>query len=80
MNNSTVPQTHELSDIKRQKSKLFNPVSTMQRMNRKLAELISLDPSDDMYNYLVNVYLQMLDLYHKDGRAGSLLPQKAVNQ
>ena len=81
MNTTTLPQKHVLSEIKRQRTKLFNPVSTMQRMNRKLAELITLDPSDGMYNYLLGVYLQTLDLYHVDGRSGSLLPQaKAVKQ
>lgn len=67
---------HSLSEIKPQKTKLFNPVSTRQRLNRALAEIVTWNGSDDyMYNYLVNRYLQSLDLYHVNGRAGSLLPQ-----
>ncbi len=67
---------HSLSEIKPQKTKLFNPVSTRQRLNRALAEIVTWNGSDDyMYNDLVNRYLQSLDLYHVNGRAGSLLPQ-----
>jgi hypothetical protein len=66
---------HTLDEIKRFKTKTYNPVSAMQRLNRALAELISLDPSDNMYSYLANCYNQKLDLYHINGRAGSLLPQ-----
>lgn len=67
---------HSLSEIKPQKTKLFNPVSTMQRLNRQLAEAIGYD-GDDAYmaTYLVNLYLQTLDLYHINGRGGSLIPQ-----
>jgi glutathione S-transferase len=68
---------HSLSEIKPQKTKLFNPVSTMQRLNRALAEAIGYDGDDAcMANYLVNYYLQSLDLYHVNGRAGSLLPKE----
>jgi hypothetical protein len=66
---------HSLSEIKRHKQKSFCPVTQMQRLNRALAELISLDPSDDMYSYLVDRYLKSLDLFHVNGRSGSLLPQ-----
>lgn len=67
---------HSLSEIKPQKTKLFNPVSTMQRLNRALAEAIGYD-GDDAYmaNYLVDLYHRSLDLYHVNGRGGSLLPQ-----
>lgn len=68
---------HTLSEIKPQKTKLFNPVSTMQRLNRQLAEAIDYN-GDDAYmaNYLVDLYLRSLDLYHVSGRAGSLLPKE----
>lgn len=67
---------HSLDEIKPQKTKLFNPVSTRQRLNRALAEIVTWNGNDTyMYNYLVNRYLQTLDLYHVNGRAGSLLPQ-----
>lgn len=82
MNISTVTQKHQLSDIKLQKSRLFNPVSTMQRLNRDLAEILNFDGEDQgLCDYLVDRYLQTLDIYHKNGRSGSLLPQaKAVQQ
>ncbi len=67
---------HSLNEIKPQKTKLFNPVSTMQRLNRQLAEAIGYDGDDAcMATYLVNLYHRSLDLYHVNGRAGSLLPQ-----
>lgn len=67
---------HSLAEIKPQKTKLFNPVSTRQRINRALAEATEYD-GDDAYmaDYLVNYYLRSLDLYHVNGRAGSLLPK-----
>lgn len=67
---------HSLDEIKPQKTKLFNPVSTRQRLNRALAEIVAWNGDDAcMYNYLVDLYLKSLDLYHVNGRAGSLLPQ-----
>ncbi len=67
---------HSLNEIKPQKTKLFNPVSTMQRLNRQLAEAISYNDGDAcMADYLVNLYHRSLDLYHVNGRAGSLLSQ-----
>lgn len=67
---------HSLDEIKPQKTKLFNPVSTMQRLNRQLAEAIGYTDGDAyMANYLVDLYHRSLDLYHVNGRAGSLLPQ-----
>jgi len=67
---------HSLDEIKPQKTKLFNPVSTRQRLNRALAEIMTWNGDDAyMYNYLVSRYLQTLDLHHINGRAGSLLPQ-----
>jgi hypothetical protein len=67
---------HSLTEIKRFKTKTYNPVSTMQRINRDLAEIVNFDGDDrGLYNYLVNRYLQTLDLYHVNGRAGSLLPK-----
>ena len=71
---------HSFDEIKRHPQKNFCPVTQMQKLNRALAELISLDPSDDMYSYLVDRYLQSLDLFHVNGRAGSLLPQAALPQ
>ena len=68
---------HSLDEIKRHPQKSFCPVTQRQKLNRALAEIISLDPSDDMYTYLINRYNQSLDLYHINGRAGSLLPQAA---
>jgi hypothetical protein len=68
---------HSLDEIKRFKTKTYNPVSTMQRINRALAEIVNFDGDDSyMYDYLVNRYLQSLDLYHINGRAGSLLPKE----
>jgi hypothetical protein len=66
---------HSFSEIKRFKTKTYCPVTQWQKLNRKLAELLTLAPNDLMYDYLVDRYLQDLDLFHKDGRAGSLLPQ-----
>jgi hypothetical protein len=66
---------HSFSEIKRHKQKTYCPVTQMQRLNRALAELLTLAPNDLMYDYLVNRYLQSLDLYHVNGRSGSLLPQ-----
>lgn len=67
---------HSLDEIKRFKTKTYNPVSTMQRINRDLAEIVNFDGDDcGLYDYLVNRYLQTLDLYHVNGRAGSLLPK-----
>ncbi len=72
----TTPKQHQLSDIKPQKTSLFNPVSTMQRLNRALTEILTFDGDDAGFlDYLVNRYLQTLDIYHINGRAGSLLPQ-----
>lgn len=68
---------HSLDEIKRFKTKTYNPVSTMQRINRDLAEIVNFDGDDrGLYDYLVNRYLQTLDLYHINGRAGSLLPKE----
>lgn len=67
---------HTFDEIKQQRSKLFNPVSTMQRINRDLAEIVNFNDTDmGLRDYLVNRYLQSLDLYHVNGRSGSLLPQ-----
>ena len=72
---------HTLSEIKPQKTKLFNPVSTMQRINRALAEAINYNDGDAyMADYLVNLYHRSLDLYHINGRAGSLLCQAEAVQ
>ena len=72
---------HSLDEIKPQKTKLFNPVSTMQRLNRQLAEAIGYDSGDAyMANYLVDLYHRSLDLYHVNGRAGSLLPKEDDTQ
>jgi hypothetical protein len=66
---------HSFDEIKRFKTKTYCPVTQWQKINRKLAELLTLAPSDSMYDYLRNCYLQSLDLYHVNGRSGSLLPQ-----
>ncbi len=72
---------HSLDEIKRFKTKTYNPVSTMQRINRDLAEIVNFDGTDrGLYDYLVNRYLQTLDLYHVNGRAGSLLPKEDETQ
>lgn len=72
---------HSLSEIKPQKTKLFNPVSTMQRLNRQLAEAIGYTDGDAcMADYLVDLYHRSLDLYHVNGRAGSLLPKEDDTQ
>ena len=69
-------QQHELSEIKRYPQKTYCPVTQRLNLNRALAEILSWTGTDQyMYNYLVNRYLQSLDLYHINGRAGSLLPQ-----
>lgn len=65
---------HSLNEIKRYPQRTYCPVTRRQNLNRALAEIISMDPADDLYDYLVNRYLQSLDLYHVNGRAGSLLP------
>lgn len=68
---------HSLDEIKRFKTKTYNPVSTMQRINRALAEIVNFDGDDRyMYDYLVDRYLKSLDLYHINGRSGSLLPKE----
>lgn len=70
---------HTFGEIKQQRSKLFNLVSTMQRINRDLAEIINFDDPDmGMREYLVDRYLKTLDIYHVNGRAGSLLDQANV--
>lgn len=67
---------HTLAEIKRQPQKTFCPVTTRLRLNRALAEIISFNGDDTyFYNYLVESYLKALDLYHVNGRSGSLLPQ-----
>ena len=69
-------QQHELSEIKRYPQKTYCPVTQRLNLNRALAEIINFDDPDTyMRDYLVNRYLQSLDLYHINGRAGSLLPQ-----
>ncbi len=68
---------HSLDEIKRYPQRTYCPVTQRQKLNRQLAEILATDPSDDMYDYLVGRYLQSLDLYHVNGRAGSLLPQEA---
>lgn len=76
----TEAKQHQLSEIKRFKVKTYCPVAKLHRLNRKLAELLTLPPNDLMYDYLVNNYLQTLDIYHVNGRAGSLLPQAEAVQ
>ena len=72
----TQPKQHELSEIKHYPQKTYCPVTQRLNLNRALAEILSWTGTDQyMYNYLVNRYLQSLDLYHINGRAGSLLPQ-----
>lgn len=67
---------HSLDEIKRYPQRTYCPVTRRQNLNRALAEILSIDPADDLYDYLVNRYLQSLDLYHVNGRAGSLLPKE----
>ncbi len=67
---------HSLDEIKRHPQKSFCPVTQRQKLNRALAE-IAAETDDYMGNYLINRYNQSLDLYHVNGRAGSLLPQEA---
>lgn len=67
---------HSLDEIKRYPQRTYCPVTRRQSLNRALAEILATDPSDDMYDYLVGRYLQSLDLYHVNGRAGSLLPKE----
>ena len=72
----TQPKQHELSEIKRYPQKTYCPVTQRLNLNRALVEIINFDDPDTyMRDYLVNRYLQSLDLYHVNGRAGSLLPQ-----
>lgn len=66
---------HSLDEIKRFKTKTYCPVTQRQKLNRALVEILGMDPADNLYDYLVSRYLQSLDLYHVNGRAGSLLPQ-----
>jgi hypothetical protein len=71
---------HTLSEIKKFSSKVYCPVTRLQNINRALAEILTLDASDDMYDYLTNRYLQQLDGYHVNGRSGSLLPKEEALQ
>ena len=71
---------HSLDEIKRYPQRTYCPVTRRQSLNRDLAEILSMDPTNDLYDYLVNRYLQTLDLYHVNGRAGSLLNQAALPQ
>ena len=65
---------HTLSEIKPQPQKTFCPVTQLQKLNRAASEIINWNGTDRyMYDYLVNRYLQSLDLYHVNGRKGSLL-------
>ncbi len=66
---------HSLDEIKRYKQRSFCPVTQMQKLNRALAE-IAAETDDFMRDYLINRYNQSLDLYHINGRAGSLLPKE----
>lgn len=63
---------HQLSEIKRFKSKVYCPVTQLQKLNRALTEIAN-EADKYMQQYLTNRYLQTLDLYHVDGRSGSLL-------
>ncbi len=65
---------HSLDEIKRHPQKSYCPVTQRQKLNRALAEIAN-EADDYMRNYLTNRYLQALDLYHVNGRSGSLLPQ-----
>jgi len=73
----TEAKQHTLDEIKRFKTKTYCPVTQMQKLNRALAEIINFDDPDTyMLDYLTNRYLDRLDLYHVNGRSGSLLPQE----
>ena len=65
---------HTLDEIKRFKTKTYCPVTQMQKLNRKLADILN-ETDAYMRGYLTKTYLQDLDLYHINGTAGSLLPQ-----
>lgn len=67
---------HSLDEIKRHPQKSFCPVTQRQRLNRALVA-IAAETDSEMRDYLINRYNQSLDLYHVNGRAGSLLPQEA---
>lgn len=66
---------HSLDEIKRYPQRTYCPVTQRQKLNRALAEILGMDPANDLYDYLVSRYLQSLDIYHINGRAGSLIPQ-----
>lgn len=66
---------HQLSEIKRFKTKTYCPVTQLQKLNRALAEIAN-ETDSHMRAYLINRYHQSLDLYHVNGRAGSLLPKE----
>ena len=67
---------HSLDEIKRHPQKSFCPVTQRQKLNRALAE-IAAETDDYMRDYRISRYNQSLDLYHVNGRAGSLLPHEA---